>query len=428
MAIETVALAMQSLVGIAAIAALAWALSEERGLVPPGRAARIFVSSITVQLVIALVLLKVPAARIVFDILGQMVFAIQKATEAGAQLVFGYLAGAPAPFETTKPENSYIVAIRVFPMILVLSAIVRLLYHWGILQRVVAGFAWMLSRSLGTGGPLSTVSAASIFLGIIEAPLMIRPYLSGMGRGAFFATMCVAMATVAGTVMALYAAILAPLVPGAAGHLLAASLMNVPAALMLARLMVPRDFEGGPATAEISAGDESRSAMDAVAQGTLDGVRLVAMVAAMLIVIVSLVALVNSMLATIGGPLGVTLTLEGILGVICAPLAWIIGIPWSESVTAGALLGQKVVLNEFLAYLELAKTPASQLSERSRVILTYAMCSFANLGSLGILVGGLAAMAPERRSEIAELAPRSVLVGFLASLLSAAIVGFVSFG
>ena len=168
--------------------------------------------------------------------------------------------------------------------------------------------------------------------------------------------------------------------------------------------------------------------MDAVAQGTLDGVRLVAMVAAMLIVSVSLVALVNSMLAAIGGPLGVTLTLEGVLGVICAPLAWMIGIPWSESVTAGALLGQKVVLNEFLAYLELAKTPASQLSERSRVILTYAMCSFANLGSLGILVGGLAAMAPERRSEIAELAPRSVLVGFLASLLSAAIVGFVSFG
>lgn len=422
------ALALQSLVGIAVIPLLAWLLSEERALMPAHRAARIALAALAVQVVVAVILLKVPAAALVFDALGNAVLAIQAATDQGAQLLFGYLAGAPAPFDTSKPENSYVVAFRVFPMILVLSALVRLLYHWGILQRIVAGFAWLLRRTLGIGGPLSTVSAAGVFLGLIEAPLMIRPYLAAMGRGAFFATMCVSMATVAGTVMALYAAILSPLVKGAAGHLLAASIMNVPAALMLAQLMVPRDFDGGAETAALSVEVESRSAMDAIAQGTLEGLHLVATCIAMLIVIVSLVALFNALLALIGGPFGLSLTLQGILGLLCAPLAWMIGIPWAEAGTAGALLGQKVVLNEFLAYLELAKTPASALSERSRLILTYALCSFANLGSLGILMGGLAAMVPDRRAEIAELAPRSVLVGFLATLLSAAIVGLISWG
>lgn len=422
------ALALQSLVGIFAVPAIAWMLSEERGFLAPSKALRIVFSAIVVQIIIALILLKVPASGVVFDALGQGVFAIQKATDAGAQLLFGYLAGAPAPFDMTKPENSYVLAFRVFPMILVLSAIVRLLYHWGVLQFVVSGFAYLLRRTLGTGGPLSTVSAASIFLGIIEAPLMIRPYLAGMGRGAVFATMCVSMATVAGTVMALYASILAPLVPGAAGHLLAASIMNVPAALMLSRLMVPRGFEGGPDDAAMSFETESRSSMDAVAQGTLEGLHLVATCIAMLIVVVSLVALTNSIIALVASPFGVTVTLQSILGFVCAPLAWMIGIPWSEAGTAGALLGQKVVLNEFLAYLELAKTPATELSDRSRLILTYALCSFANLGSLGILMGGLATMVPGRRTEIAELAPRSVLVGFLTTLLSGSIVGLISWG
>lgn len=421
-------LAAQSLIGIVLVPAIAWALSEERRLLPARTVVRVAVGAIVIQLVIALILLKVPASRIFFDGLGLAVLAIQKATDTGAQLLFGYLGGSPAPFDIARPENNFVLAFRVFPMILVLSAIVRLLYHWGVLQRVVAAFAFLLSRTVGTGGPLSTVSAASIFLGIIEAPLVVRPYLAGMGRGAFFATMCVAMSTIAGTVMALYAAILSPLVPGAAGHLLAASLMNVPAALMIARLMVPRDFEGGPVAGEMSMAGETRSSMDAIAHGTLEGLNLVATCIAMLIVVVSLVALVNMMLAAALAPLGVTLTLQAMLGALCAPFAFAIGIPWSEAPAAGALLGQKVVLNEFLAYLELVKTPASAISDRSRLILTYALCSFANLGSLGILIGGLSAMAPERRAEIAALAPRSVLAGFLVSLLSASVVGLISWG
>lgn len=420
--------ALQSLIGVAAIPFFAWLISEDRGHFTLRRALLIIAGAVAFQLVIAAVLLKLPIARTFFDGLGNAVLALQHATDAGTRLVFGYLAGAPAPFEVTQPHNSFIVAFSALPLILVFSALSRLLYHWGILQRVVAGFAFLLQRATGTGGPLATASAATVFLGIVEAPLMIRPYLKEMGRGALFATMVTAMATIAGTMMTIYASILAPLVPGAAGHLLAASIMNVPGALMLARLAVPKDFEGGPATAELDVGDPAASSMDAIVKGTIEGIELVVTVAAMLIVAVALVALTNSILALIAEPLGVTITLQGLLGFLCAPLAWLIGIPWSETDTAGALLGQKFVLNEFLAYLELAKTPASELSERSRLILTYALCSFANLGSLGILMGGFTALMPERRAEIVELAPRAVLIGFLATLLSAAIIGVVVWG
>jgi CNT family concentrative nucleoside transporter len=246
-----------------------------------------------------------------------------------------------------------------------------------------------------------------------------------MGRGALFAAMAVGMATVAGTVMALYATILEPVLPGAAGHVLAASLMNAPGALMLARLAVPTGFEGGPATATIRLDHQPRSAMDAIAQGTVDGLKLLASVVAMLIVMVALVALANSLIGFLTGPLGAPVTLQQILGWICTPLAFLIGVPLNEATLAGSFIGQKIVLNEFLAYLDLARLAPEALSPRSRLLLTYALCGFANLGSLGIMVGGLTAMVPERRDEIIELAPKSVLVGLLATLLSAAIVGTI---
>lgn len=422
----------QGIAGIITIPLLAWLISENRRAHPVHRLAVIVITAIAVQFAIAIFLLKLPQARVFFDVLGQTVFALQSASDKGAQLLFGYLAGGDAPFDATKPENSYLVAFRVLPIILVLSAIVRLLYHWGVLQKVVGFFAFLLRRTVGTGGALGTVSASAIFLGLVEAPLMIRPYLKDMGRGALFATMVVVMATVAGTVMALYASILAPSVPGAAGHLMAASLMNIPGALMLARLAVPEGFDSGHETVAITLDNPPHSSMDAIVQGTIDGVKLVVTVAAMLIVIVSLVALANESLGAITEPaIGTKLTLQGILGVIMLPFALLIGIPWHEAATVGSLLGQKVVLNEFLAYLELAKMPASGeggLSDRSRLIVTYALCGFANLGSLGILVGALSAMAPQRRTEIVALAPKSVLIGFLATLLSAAIVSVLQWG
>jgi CNT family concentrative nucleoside transporter len=290
---------------------------------------------------------------------------------------------------------------------------------------VVGAFATALQRSFRIGGPLGTVTAAKLFVGMIEAPLLVRPYLKDMGRGALFAVMAVGMATVAGTVLALYATILEPIVPGAAGHVVAASLMNAPAALMLARLAVPDGFEQGPRTAAIKLDNPPRSSMDAIAQGTWDGLKLLAAVVAMLVVMVALVALANSLLGLLARPLGISLTLQQLLGWLCAPLSFLLGIPWSESALAGSLIGQKIVLNEFLAYLDLAAQPADALSARSRLILTYALCGFANLGSLGIMVGGLTTMVPERRDDIVALAPKSLMVGALATLLSAAVVGTI---
>lgn len=422
-------LMLQAALGVVLIPLAVWLVSEDRWHIPVWRLIGIVAATLAVQLVLALLLLKVPAARYLFEALGDGVLALQRATEVGARLVFGYLAGGAAPFEASAPQNEFIIAFRVLPIILVLSALVRLLYYWGVLQAIVHGFALLLRRGLGIGGPLATVSAASLFLGLVEAPLLIRPYLNELGRGALFAMMAVVMATIAGTVMALYATVLAPHLPGAAGHLLAASLMNIPGALLLARIAVPEGFlGGGPEHAVISLEDPPRSAMDAITRGTLDGVQLVVAVAAMLIVFVALVSLGNTILAAVSAPFGVTLTLQQMLGWVCAPLAFIIGIPWEEAGKAGQLLGERLVLNELIAYLDLARMGPGELSERSRLILTYALCGFANLGSLGIMLGGLTALLPERRSDILELAPRSVGVGFLATLLSGALIGLVTAG
>jgi CNT family concentrative nucleoside transporter len=416
-------LALQSLIGVVGIPLVVWAWSEDRRLLGVRTALTTVVGAIALQYLIAFTLLMTPWAGAFLSGVQKLVGALQHATQSGMQMVFGYLAGGPPPFAVAKPENSFILAINALPMIIVLSALARVLYHWGVLQMVVRTFAKALQGTFGIGGPLGTVAAAKVFLGMVEAPLLVRPYLAGLGRGALFAAMVCGMATVAGTVMALYGILLEPHVPGAAGHVLAASLMNVPAALMLGRLGVPEGFTGGPSEAEIRTGAEPRSSMDAVVQGTIDGLKLLASVIAMLVVMTALVALVNSILGLVGEPFGVMITLQQLLGLVCAPIAWAIGIPWHEALLAGGFIGEKLVLNEFIAYLDLAKTPAAELSARSRLILTYALCGFANLGSLGIMIGGLTAMVPERRDDIIALAPKSMLVGALATLLSGAVIG-----
>ena len=290
---------------------------------------------------------------------------------------------------------------------------------------MVGALSRRFQTACGIGGPLGTVAAAKVFLGMVEAPLLVRPYLASMGRGALFAAMAVGMATIAGTVMALYASSLEPGLPGAAGHVLAASLMNAPAALLLARLAEPKGFVGGPEVAEVRLANPPRSAMDAIAQGTADGIKLLAAVAAMLVVMVALVSLANAVLSLLPtGSLG-PLTLQRMLGWLAMPVALLIGIPWNEAATAGTLIGEKIVLNELVAYLDLAQVPADALSPRSRLVLTYALCGFANLGSLGILVGGLTSMVPERREDVVALAPKAMLVGIMATLFSASVVGTV---
>jgi CNT family concentrative nucleoside transporter len=414
---------VQSLAGLVAIPLLALALSENRRALPAAALAQLISVGIALQFLVAGALLLVPQLTVVFDALAGAVAALQIATGAGMQFVFGYVAGGPAPFAIADPARRFILAFQALPVILIMSVLARLLYHWGILQKVVALFAMLLSRSMGVSGPLATVSAANIFLGMIEAPLLVRPYLAAMSRGSLFATMTVGMATVAGTVMALYASFLESSIPGAAGHVLIASIMSAPAALLVARLMVPWSREADGPAAPALARDDCASAMDAIARGTADGVRLLVGVTAMLIVAVALVTLVNMMLGAVTEPLGSRLTIEQVLGWVMAPVAFLIGIPWSEAATAGQLIGIKTVLNELIAYLSLAETPATTLSPRSRLILLYALCGFANFGSLGIMTGGLVAMCPERRAEILELAPRTIVSGTLATLMTGAVIG-----
>ena len=417
----------QSLLGLAALPAIAWVFSEDRRAIEGRDLLRLCLAGIVVQLVLAGVLLRLPQSRVIFTAMDRAVAALQAATEEGLRFVFGYLAGGPAPFLVTKPEYTFVLAFRALPLILLMSVLSRLLYHWGVLQKVVAGFSWALKRTLGVSGALGTSAAANIFLGMVEAPLLIRPYIRTMGRGALFATMAVGMAGVAGTVMALYATFLERTVPGAAGHILVASIMSVPAALVISRIMVPHGFsDNGVADIETDSTGQPSSSMDAIAQGTTDGIQLLAYVVAMLVVMIALVALANGIVGAIGQLFGWSLTLQRILGWIAAPLAWLIGIPWAEAQAAGALIGIKTVLNEFLAYLEMARLPHAALSPRSRLIMTYGLCGFANLGSLGILIGGMTAMAPERRAEIVALAPRTILAGTLATLMTGAVVGLVT--
>ena len=367
--------------------------------------------------------LKLPAAVQLLVWLDKGIGALQSATDAGTSLVFGFLGGAPLPFAETSPGASFILAFRAFPMVLVISALASLMLHWGLLQRLVAGLAWGLRWTLGIGGALGLGAAVHIFVGMIEAPLLVKPYLKTMSRGELFALMACGMAGIAGTVMVIYGSILATTIPDAFASILVAATLSTPGALAIAAVMVP--FTQDPdATATLEAPEPAASAMEAVMKGTLDGIGLVAAIIATLIVLVALVTLVNMALGQVS--LGnQPLSLQRALAVLFRPLVWAIGIPWEQSAAAADLMGTKTILNEFVAYLDLAKLPKDALDDRSRLIMTYALCGFANVGSLGIMLGGLGTMVPERRAEIAALGWRAVLAGTLATLMSGAIVGLI---
>lgn len=411
-------LQLQSALGILALLVIAWALSEDR------RAVRLrpIVAGVVLQLLIAALALKLPLIKAGFMALNGAVLALQDATQTGTALVFGYLGGGEAPFAVAYPQHAFVLAFRALPLILVVSALSALLFHWHILPAVVRAFAWALRRTLGTGGALGLGAAANIFVGMTEAPLLIRPYLAGMTRAELFALMTTGMATIAGTVMVLYAGILGTAIPDALGHILIASLISAPAALVVAGVLVPerepnRDSDAAPLVRQ------SSSAMDAVTRGTLDAIPLMLNVMALLVVLVALVTLANQVLGLLPGVAGAPLTLQRMLGWVMAPLVWLIGIPWAEAQAAGALMGVKTILNELVAYLELARLPPGTLSERSRLIMTYALCGFANFGSLGIMIGGMGTMAPERRGEIVALGMKSILAGTLATLMTGGVVG-----
>jgi concentrative nucleoside transporter, CNT family len=406
--------------GLAGLLFIAWLLSENRWRIP----LRVVLAGVALQIALACLFIKFPPATGVFLLLNDGVNALQKATDAGTALVFGYLGSGTPPFVEAHPEASFILAFRAFPLVLVISAIASLLLYWGILQRVVAVLAFALRRTLGVGGALALGGAVHIFVGMVEAPLLVRPYLNRMSRGELFALMSCGMAGIAGTMMVVYAAILGSVIPDALPHILIASVISTPAALAVSALMVP--FVPDPdETGELSVADPPASAMEAIVRGTIDGIGIVATIIAMLIVLVALVSLVNLALGLLPHA-GEPITLQQIFAYIFWPLLWLVGIPAQELWTASLLMGTKTALNEFVAYLNLSHLPPEALSPRSRLMMTYALCGFANFGSLGILVGGMTAMAPERKHDIISLGPRSILSGTLATLMSGTVVGMIS--
>jgi CNT family concentrative nucleoside transporter len=411
----------QGLIGVGAILLLAWAVSEDRRALFSRKSARFFGAALLVHVVLAALLLAVPAVRESLSGLNVVVQALDRATQAGTSFVFGYLGGGKPPFKPDDPNTIAVLAFRFLPLMLVISAIASLLFHWRILPAIVRGFSWLLERALGLRGALTVGAAANVFVGMVESPILIRPYVARMSRGELFALMTVGMATIAGTVLVLYATILSKLFDGALGHLLGASILNVPASLMIAGLMVP--FLGETTEGGLDADVETKGAMDAIAQGTAQGLTLLLNVVAMLLVLVALVALVDILLGVFPDVGGKPLGLERILGWALSPLAFAIGIPWSEAGDAGALLGTKVVINELKAYLDMTGAAGTALSERSKLILVYAMCGFANMASLGIMVGGIGAIAPERRAEIAGLGFKSVAAGLMSTCFTASVVG-----
>jgi concentrative nucleoside transporter, CNT family len=415
-------LQLQSAFGVIALLALAFAMSEKHHAVSWRRVA----ISLALTVALAIILLKIPPVRSAVASVNGAVDAVAAATKAGTAFVFGYLGGGTLPFDPKIPGSEFVLAFNGLPIVLVMSVLTTLLFYWKILPPIVRGFSFVLERTLGVGGAVGLSTAANIFVGNVEAPLFIRPYLARLTRAELFIVMTAGMAGIAGTVLVLYATILSAYIPDAAGHLVVASVLGAPAAILVSELMVPetkkRKTRGDLEDPEPPAS----STMDAITKGTTDGLALLLNIVAMLLVLVALVHLANAILSIIPEIGGAKITLQRVLGLLMAPLSWLMGIPWSEATTAGSLMGIKTILNEFIAYVELSKLPAGTLSDRSRLIMLYAMCGFANFASLGIMIAGLTVMAPQRREEIVSLGLKTIVSGTLATMTIGAIIGVLN--
>ena len=413
---------LQSAFGVVVLLAIAWALGENRRAV----SFRQMVIGVAVTLLTAAVLIKIPFVARGFGAINEAVDTISAASRAGTSFVFGYVGGAPPPFDVKVPGADFILAFQALPIVLLMSVLTTLLFYWRVLPPIVRGMAWLLERTLGVGGAVGLSTAANIFLGMVEAPLFVRPYLKQMTRSELFLVMTGGMAGIAGTVLVLYATLLTPLIPDAAAHFVIASVMGAPAAILISLIMVPETSEqrtggklGDPDT-------DVSSTMDAIVKGTSAGVELLINIIAMLVVLVALVYLANAILGLLPHLGGNPISLQRFLGYAMAPVCWLMGLPWPQAITAGGLMGTKTVLNELIAYVDFAKLGPDALDPRSRLIMLYAMCGFANFGSLGIMIGGLGTMAPERREEINSVGLKSIVSGTLTTCLMGAIVGVLT--
>ncbi len=420
---------LQALLGLAVFIGLAVLFSEQRRMLNW----QLLAAGLGLQFLVAFVMFRFELLQALLNALNRVVVAIADATEAGSLFVFGYLGGDPSnvayPFSVDNPEATVILAFRILPLILIFTVLSAILWHYRILPFIVRGFSIVLRRAMGVSGAVGLSAAANIFIGMVESPALIRPYIKRLTRSELFVVMSCGMATIAGTVMVLYSVILGEMIDNALGHILTASVISAPAAIMLALIMVPAVAED---SAQIAGGDavdistDYHNIMDAIARGTSDGLKLTVNVGAMLLVFVALVALFNSALSLLPYSSDDPLTLQTILGWMFAPLVWLMGIPWQEAQLAGTLMGIKTALNELLAFLALVDLPAESLSDKSTIIMTYALCGFANFGSLGIMIAGLTGMCSERAHEIVALAPKSLISGTLATCMTGTIAGLLS--
>lgn len=413
---------LQGLIGLAAIMLLAWGLSEDRRVRPSWRWIG---GALLLQFAIAVVVTRVPFVWTLVGYANSAVAAIEAATLVGSSYMFGYTGGAPIPF-LLKPgaEPPVVIAFQILPLIIVFSALSALLWHWGVLRAVVRGLSWALQRTLGVSGVVGLGGGATIFLGVVETPLVLRAWFGKVSRSDLFMLMVMIMATISGAILVLYATTLSKTVPNAVGHMIVASLLSLPAAILIARLMVPGSKSDEPTPVETDLKYES--SIDAIIRGTMEGVQLVLAVIGIIIVVFALVNLVDQVLALLPLVEGAPLTLRRTFGWLLAPVMWAIGVPWDQAGAAGALMGTKAVLNEYVAYLDLAALPTGTLDPRSLLIVTYALCGVANLASVGLIVSTIATLAPERRGEVAALGIKSWLAGNMASLMTGAVIGLVT--
>ena len=415
---------VQALFGMSVFIGIAIALSEQRNV--PGW--RLLVAGLGLQFLFAFAVFNLSFLQQVLGGINSGVNAVVRATESGTLFIFGYLGGDPLnvdyPFAVSEPGATLILAFRILPLILMFTVLSAILWHYRVLPVIIKGFSLVLRKSMKVGGAVGLSSAANIFVGMVESPALIRPYIAVLTRSELFIVMSCGMATIAGSVMVFYSIILQGTLADPLGHIITASVISAPAAIMLALIMVPET--DAASKEEVELGVEYTSLMDAITKGTYDGVRLMVSVGAMILVLVALVALVNSVFSLIPFPGDDPLTLQRLFGYGFAPLTWLMGIPWSEAQAAGSLMGIKTALNELLAFLALAELPQGSLSEKSTVIITYALCGFANFGSLGIMIAGLSGMCPQRGAEIVELAPKSLISGTLATCMTGAIAGLLT--
>ena len=406
---------MQGIFGVLFLIIFAWLCSERRDQID----VRFLGIGLFAQFSLAVLFFKIPLISDILMSLNFIIAAIEAATLEGTRFLFGYLGGGSEPFEVSEGGYLYLFAFRVLPNVIVFCVLIAVLWYWKILPKVVTGFGFLLRRVFQVSGAVGTSAAATLFLGMVETPMIIRAYLTKLTRSEFFTVMTCGMSTVAGSVMIIYANTLSDIIPGAIGHIVLGSVLNIVGAIYVSRIIVPEDST--PTSSDKFEDLGYSSTMDAITRGTQDGLKLALNIGGMLLVIISLVALVNGVLGLLEIS-GEPLSLQRMLGWLFSPLAWLIGVPWSEAHLAGNLMGSKIVLNEMIAFIELAAL-GNDLSENSRLVLLYALCGFANFGSLGILIGGLSTLVPERKTDYLSLAPKSLISGNVVTFITASLVG-----